>query len=77
MRNPNFQALLPFPVAELKRRLNRKSYDRLLEYVHGIKRCPAELALQIETITGRAVLRGDIRPDLWPMEFTPKRKDPK
>ena len=60
---------LPFPIAELQRRLNRKSYARLHEIVSGKDTCTAELALQIEEATGGVVSRSDLRPDLWPLHL--------
>ena len=57
---------LPFPIAELRRRLGRKSYSRLHEIVAGKVACPAELCVQIEVATDGAVNRSDLRDDLWP-----------
>lgn len=61
---------LPFSIAELQRRLGRKSYARLHEIVSGKDSCSAELALEIETATGGAVSRSDLRPDLWPVQLS-------
>ena len=60
---------LPFSIAELQRRLNRKSYARLHEIVSGKDTCSAELALQIEEATCGKVSRSDLRPDLWPLHL--------
>lgn len=57
--------LLPFTIAELKRRLGRKSYARLHEYVSGKEECPAEVCIAIEEATGGAVPREAINPRLF------------
>ena len=62
----DIRPLLPFSIAELQRRLDRRSYSRLHGIVSGKTECPAELAPLIEKATDRAVKRSDLRPDLWP-----------
>lgn len=39
--------------------------------IYQWKRIPAERAIQIETVTGGAVSRHQLRPDLWPDESAP------
>ena len=70
----DIRPLLPFSTAELLRRVNRRSYSQLHSVVAGKKACTADLALAIETATDRAVLRGDLRPDLWPDHVSPLGK---
>ena len=70
----DIRANLPFPIAELLRRLNRRSYSKLHQIVSGKEESPARLAVAIETATNRAVLRGDLRPDLWPDHVSPLTK---
>jgi hypothetical protein len=62
----NLTHLLPFPIAELQRRTGRKSYTWVYLYITGKVICPKKAALAIEAATNGAVLRGDLRPDLWP-----------
>lgn len=38
------------------------------QWIEGVQRVSAENAKRIEEITGGAVTRHDLRPDLWPAE---------
>lgn len=60
------RAYLPCSIADLQRRLGRRSYSKLHAILKGARLCPAELAVRIEDATGGAVKRGLLRPDLWP-----------
>ena len=60
--------LLPISISELQRRLGKKSYSHLWQYVAGRKDCPAEVVVEIERVTGVVGLRSEMRPDLWPRE---------
>jgi DNA-binding transcriptional regulator YdaS (Cro superfamily) len=67
--------LLPFTLAELLRRVNRRSYSQLHSVVAGKKACTANLAIAIEEATAGAINRSDLRPDLWPHKTFPPSID--
>ena len=56
---------LPFPIAELKRKLGRGSYDKVWRLIKGWDQATAETAIAIERATGGRIDRSDLRPDLW------------
>ena len=56
--------------AELARRL-RCSKQLVSHWRVGRLRVPAERAVEIEQITGGEIMRGELRPDLWPSPTTP------
>ena len=60
-----------FNVADLARKLGRKSRPTLYHVLSGRFPCKAELAIEIEAATNGAVTRSMLRPDLWPPEPQP------
>lgn len=68
---PDVSDRMPFPIAELQRRLGRKSYGKVHRIITGLDKCPADVAPAIESATAGAIKRGDLRPDLWPDHQSP------
>lgn len=62
---------IPMPIEDLRLAVGYKSRGGFGGVVSGRVQAGFKLAIAIEEATDKAVMRGDLRPDLWPDHVTP------
>ena len=60
---------LPMPIEELRALVGYKSKSTFRKIIQGKVKPGALLAIRIEIESGGAIMRGDLRPDVWPCPF--------